>query len=92
MLNLVATYLVQGNTVHTPRATFTEEDKIALSMYDSFEGFQIHNIKISQIFSEFTDSIETFDFPEDFWPEGETFLKTKIKERFISILIVMYPS
>ena len=70
--------LVQGNVVHTPRAVFTEEDKKALSMYDSFEGFQIQNIKISQIFSEFSDSIDTFDLPEklgteDFWPEAETF-------------------
>ena len=53
--------LVQGNVVHTPRAVFTEEDKKALSMYDSFEGFQIQNIKLSQIFSEFSDSI---DLPE----------------------------
>ena len=83
--------LVQGNVVHTPRAVFTEEDKKALSMYDSFEGFQIQNIKITQIFSEFTDSIDTFDFPErvgtdDFWPEGETFCENLNKRK-----IYFYP-
>ena len=83
--------MVQGNVFHTPRAIFTEEDKRALSMYDSFEGFQIQNIKISQIFSEFTESIETFDFPErvgteDFWPEGETLCENQNKRK-----IYFYP-
>ena len=73
--------LVQVNPFQTQRAVFVEDDKQALSMYESFEGFQVHSIKISQIFNEFTDSTdtETFDFPEKvgeeyFWPEGETFL------------------
>ena len=60
-------------------------------MYASFEGFQIQNIKITQIFSEFTDSIDTFDFPErvgtdDFWPEGETFCENLNKRK-----IYFYP-
>ena len=60
-------------------------------MYDSVEGFQIQNIKISQIFSEFTESIETFDFPERvgtevFWPEGETFCENQNKRK-----IYLYP-
>ena len=88
--------LVQGNTVHTPKAIFTEEDKQALSMYNSFEGFPVHNIKISQIFNEFTDPIttETFDFPEkvgeeDFWPEVETFCENQNKKEgiFLSTLL-----
>ena len=80
--------LVQGNTVHTPRAIFTEENKRALRMYYSFERFQVHNMKISKFFNEFIDSItiETFDFPErvgdeDFWPEGETFCENQNKRK-----------
>ena len=56
--------LVQGNGVDTPRAVFSEEDKKALNMYASFEGFKIQNIKMSQIFSEFCDSVDTFHLPE----------------------------
>ena len=80
MFTKMSKILVQGNTVHTPRAIFTEEDKQALSMYNSFEGFPVHNIKISQIFNEFTDSVTTETFnvheqvgDEHFWPEGKTF-------------------
>ena len=70
--------LVQGNVVDTARAVFSGEDQTALDMYSSFEGFQIKNIKISQLFNEFTESIETFHLPEKvgeelYWPEGETF-------------------
>ena len=68
-------------------------------MYDSFEGFQVHNIKISQIFNEFTDSVttETFDFPEKYMmnisgQKEKLFVKTKIKGRYISIHTVMYPN
>ena len=56
-------------------------------MYASFEGFKIQNIKMSQIFSEFCDSVDTFHLPEkvgdeDFWPEGETFCENLNKRYF----------
>ena len=83
--------MVQGNVVDMPRAVFSEEDKKALNMYASFEGFQIQNIKINQIASEFSDSVDTFYLPEkvgdeDFWPEGETFWENLNKRK-----IYFYP-
>ena len=56
--------LLQGNVVDTTRAVFSVEDRTALDIYSSFEGFQIKNIKISQLFNEFTESTETFCLPE----------------------------
>ena len=65
---------VPVNTVYTARAIFTEEDKQALDIYASFEGFQVNNIKIRQICNEFTDATTTdiFTLPEkggeeEFW-------------------------
>ena len=83
--------LVQGSVIDTARAVFSGEDQKALNMYSSFEGFQIQNIKISQLFSEFSDSIETFHLPEKvgeeiFWPEGETFCENLNKRK-----IFFYP-
>ena len=83
--------LVQGNVVETARAVFSGEDQKALNIYSSFEGFQIQNIMISQLFSEFSDSIETFHLPEKvgeelFWPEGETFCENLNKRK-----IYIYP-
>ena len=82
--------LVQGNPVQTQRAVFTEDDKQSLSMYESLKGFQVHSIKISKIFIEFTDSTdtETFDIPEKvgeeyYWPESETFCKNQNKRKIL---------
>ena len=59
-------HLVPVNVVHTARVGFTAEDKEALERYSSFGGFEVNNVKISQIFSEFTDSVEheVFTLPE----------------------------
>ena len=83
--------LLQGNVVDTTRAVFSVEDRTALDIYSSFEGFQIKNIKISQLFNEFTESTETFYLPEKvgeelYWPETETFCENLNKRK-----IYFYP-
>ena len=79
-------HLAPINVVHTARAEFTTEDKEALERYSSFGGFEVNNVKLTRIFSEFTDSVEheVFTLPErvgedDFWPEGETYLENENK-------------
>ena len=78
--------LLLGNIVDTTRAVFSVEDQTALVMYSSFEGFQIKNIKISQLFNEFTESTESFCLPEKvgeelFWPGTETFCENLNKRK-----------
>ena len=75
-------HLAPINIVQTTRAEFTTEDKEALGRYSSFTGFEVNNVKLARIFSEFTDSVEheAFTLPEkvgevDFWPEVETYLE-----------------
>ena len=71
-------HLVQINALQaTAKAEFNTEDQQALGRYSSFTGFEINSIKISKIFSEFTDNTdhEAFGLPEtvgeiDYWPEN----------------------
>ena len=81
-------HLAPVNVVHTARVGFTTEDKEALERYSSFGGFEVNNVKLTRIFSEFTDSVEheAFALPErvgeeDFWPEGETYLENENKRK-----------
>ena len=76
------------NVLQTARAEFTTEDKEALERYSSFGGFEVNNVKLTRIFSEFTDSVEheVFALPErvgeeDFCPEGETYLENENKRK-----------
>ena len=60
-------HLVQINALQaTAKAEFNTEDHQALGRYSTFTGFEINSIKISKIFSEFTDNTdhEAFGLPE----------------------------
>ena len=82
-------HLVQINALQaTAKAEFNTEDQQALGRYSSFTGFEINSIKISKIFSEFTDNTdhEAFGLPEtvgeiDYWPENETYLENENKRK-----------